>query len=71
MNKQTVERPRGRTLQRLRSRIMQGQPLCKMCEDNGLVTPGVEMDHIQPMFQGGDNDDSNLQMLCVECHRKT
>lgn len=66
----TVERPRGRILQRIRSRIMQGQPLCRMCEDAGLVTPGVEMDHIVPLFKGGTNDDDNLQMLCVECHRK-
>jgi len=69
-NAQTVERPRGRILQRLRTRIMQGQPLCKMCEDKGLVTPGAEMDHIVPLFMGGSNDDDNLQMLCVECHRK-
>jgi hypothetical protein len=41
-----------------------------MCEDKGLVTIGVEMDHIEPLFKGGSNDDSNLQMLCVECHRQ-
>ena len=67
---QTVERPRGRILQRLRGRIMQGQPLCRMCDEKGLVTPGAEMDHIVPLFMGGSNDDDNLQMLCVECHRK-
>jgi 5-methylcytosine-specific restriction protein A len=67
---QTVERPRGRILQRLRGRIMQGQPLCRMCDEKGLVTPGAEMDHIVPLFMGGTNDDENLQMLCVECHRK-
>jgi 5-methylcytosine-specific restriction protein A len=71
MNNETnTERPRGRILQRIRGRIMQDQPLCKMCEDKGLVTIGVEMDHIEPLFKGGSNDDSNLQMLCVECHRQ-
>ena len=71
MNKvKPTERIRGRILQRLRGRIMQDQPLCKMCEDKGFVTPGAEMDHIQPLFMGGSNDDDNLQMLCVECHRK-
>jgi 5-methylcytosine-specific restriction protein A len=65
-----TERIRGRTLQRVRVRIMQDQPLCRMCEAKGFVTPGAEMDHIVPIFMGGSNDDDNLQMLCVECHRK-
>ena len=65
-----TERIRGRTLQRLRTRIMQDQPLCRMCEEKGFVTPGAEMDHIQPLFKGGSNDDDNLQMLCIECHRR-
>lgn len=71
MNKvKPTERVRGRILQRVRQRIMQGQPLCKICEGAGLVTPGQEMDHIVPLFKGGSNEDDNLQMLCVECHRK-
>ena len=65
-----TERIRGRTLQRLRTRIMQGQPLCRACDAKGFVTPSAEMDHIVPLFMGGSNDDDNLQMLCVECHRK-
>lgn len=70
MNKvQPTERIRGRTLQAQRKRIMQEQPLCKMCENKGIVTSGVEMDHIVPLFKGGSNNDDNLQMLCVECHR--
>jgi 5-methylcytosine-specific restriction protein A len=50
--------------------MMQDQPLCKMCDAKGFVTLGVAMDHIEPLFKGGSNDDENLQMLCVECHRK-
>jgi 5-methylcytosine-specific restriction enzyme A len=65
-----TERVRGRTLQRIRQRVMQDQPLCRMCEEKGFVTPGAEMDHIVPLFKGGGNEDGNLQMLCVECHRK-
>lgn len=65
-----TERIRGRTLQRLRGRIMQDQPLCKMCDEKGFVTQGAELDHILPLFKGGNNDDENLQMLCIECHRQ-
>ena len=49
---------------------MQVQPLCVMCEANGVVVAGDELDHILPLFKGGSNNDENLQMLCVECHKK-
>ena len=29
-----------------------------------------ELDHIVPLIQGGSHDPSNLQTLCVPCHRK-
>jgi len=71
MKKQVIhKRVSGRILQRIRKRMMQDQPLCRMCEVNGLVVLGAEMDHILPIFKGGSNDDENLQMLCVACHLK-
>lgn len=60
----------GRALQKMRKRIMQEQPLCVMCDSLGIVTQGAELDHILPLYKGGDNNDSNLQMLCIECHKK-
>ena len=33
-----------------------------------LLTPGYEIDHINPLFKGGTNDESNLQALCRNCH---
>jgi len=71
MTKQVIhKRISGRILQRIRNRIMQDQPLCVNCEQNGLVAAGEELDHILPIYKGGTNEDSNLQMLCIECHRK-
>lgn len=71
MTKQVIhKRISGRTLQRMRKRVMQDQPLCVNCEERGLVAAGEELDHILPIFKGGSNDSSNLQMLCGECHRK-
>lgn len=30
---------------------------------------GYDIDHIVPLSEGGTNDVSNLQALCVSCHR--
>lgn len=29
-----------------------------------------EVDHVVPLADGGTNEDGNLQLLCVECHRR-
>ncbi|MFB9085519.1 HNH endonuclease [Erwinia tracheiphila] len=31
--------------------------------------PAAEVDHIIPKYQGGTNDDSNLEGICKACHR--
>lgn len=28
----------------------------------------TELDHVVPLFKGGDDDDSNRQGLCRDCH---
>jgi 5-methylcytosine-specific restriction protein A len=60
---------------RLRAWFLQ-QPehvLCRICQRAGRVTVAKEVDHIVP-FVGRDDprrlDVTNLQPLCVECHRK-
>ena len=35
----------------------------------GLLDFTYEIDHIQPISQGGSNDLDNLQALCPHCHR--
>lgn len=65
-----MTRIRGHQLQKIRARKMLEQPLCVMCSQKGRVRLGVEMDHIVALVNGGGNEDENLQMLCVECHKE-
>lgn len=65
---QDTGRLRGRTLQRLRARMFAMDPLCAECRRQGRVRKWDELDHIIPLFEGGSNDDHNLQGLCYECH---
>lgn len=40
---------------------------CALC-DRAFALRDMELDHIVPLLAGGSNNDSNLQMLCKECH---
>jgi 5-methylcytosine-specific restriction endonuclease McrA len=35
-----------------------------------LLPPEYEIDHKIPLVQGGSNEESNLQALCPNCHRR-
>lgn len=62
----TVQRIRGRKLQAIRERVLTAEPRCAVCGRRA-----VEVDHIKPIFKGGDDDpldDSNRQGLCNKCH---
>ena len=41
---------------------------CNKCESPFDST--VQIDHVFPLQYGGDNDRSNLRILCVSCHAK-
>lgn len=43
--------------------------LCQECLRNGRATAANHVDHIKPKCKGGSDDDSNLQSLCVRCHK--
>jgi len=44
-------------------------PLCKHCDDNGIVTAANVVDHIIPIKAGGDPlKETNFQSLCNRCH---
>jgi 5-methylcytosine-specific restriction protein A len=56
------------TWRKLRVSILARKPVCQMCHREAAA----EVDHIIPIRQGGNNDESNLQALCKACHsRKT
>lgn len=54
---------------RLRIQILNLDPMCAECRRNGILTEANQVDHINPINQGGDAlDPSNLQPLCFRCH---
>ena len=53
-------------------RFLAGNPMCRVCEDEGLFTIAEEMDHIKPC---GDSlellwNKENWQPICRYCHEK-
>jgi 5-methylcytosine-specific restriction protein A len=65
----TVRRIRGRRLQRIRHEMAWANPLCVECEKQGRIRAWTELDHKQPLTQGGLDIPTNRQGLCKECHR--
>ena len=41
---------------------------CKICHE--LLSAFYEIDHVRPWSRGGETDLSNLQALCVLCHKR-
>ena len=57
------------TWRSLRRYKIQINPLCENCESKGLTEPGVEIDHIIAIRDGGERlGMNNLQTLCRSCH---
>jgi 5-methylcytosine-specific restriction protein A len=57
-----------RRWRKLRNIILNRQPFCVHCLNDGRHTVATEVDHIIPVSYGGTNDDDNLQSLCKPCH---
>ncbi|MEV0384272.1 HNH endonuclease [Nonomuraea sp. NPDC050643] len=61
--------PRVRQAIKLRHKILERDK--KTCQDCGAV-PGqgvaLQVHHVLPVHQGGDNDERNLVTLCYNCH---
>ena len=69
--KGAYKEPRYNTTQwrNVRALILQDSPLCKACEEVGLITLAQMVDHIKPVRLGGNFwDHENLQPLCNSCH---
>ena len=58
--------------QRRRRQQLQQHPLCKFCEQRGLITPATVVDHVEP--HRGDWNKFKLgavQSLCADCHNRS
>ncbi len=59
----------GYALQQRRRRWFSLHPLCVRCEARGETALATQLDHIVPLFKGGEeNDPTNWQGLCEPCH---
>jgi 5-methylcytosine-specific restriction endonuclease McrA len=46
-------------------------PLCVVCERQGLIEPAKVADHIIPINKGGEKfNEKNIQSLCESCHNR-
>jgi 5-methylcytosine-specific restriction enzyme A len=61
------KRIRGRRLQAERARHFKDNPLCQMCEAEGLVQVWTELDHVVALVNGGA-DAGQKQGLCKRHH---
>lgn len=62
-------RLRGEQLQKRNERLLALTPLCVECLKHGQFHEAKELDHIVPLWKGGPDDESNLQGLCLTCHK--
>jgi 5-methylcytosine-specific restriction protein A len=66
----TTQRGYGWEWQQLRERILKrDEGLCQVCFKRGKFTLARDVDHIVSKSNGGTDDDSNLQSICLPCHK--
>ncbi len=59
----------GAEWEQTRKRILRrDKGLCQPCLKNGKPRPARQVDHKIPKFEGGTDDDENLQSICTTCH---
>lgn len=63
----TTERIRGDAGMKIRRRALLAGGFA--CVDCGRISTTNEIDHEIPLEQGGSNDDANLRIRCIECHK--
>lgn len=66
----TDNRLRGAAGVARRLRLWSVSPHCAMCGTLTDYPAGFELDHRIPLFAGGEDKDSNLQVLCITHHRE-
>ena len=64
-----ISRIRGRKLQRLRADLFARFPWCVLCPKRGTHNRSTIRDHTIPLAEGGRDDATNEQAICVDCSR--
>jgi len=67
VDRPNVTRIRGRALQRLRAELFAAHRWCVLCLAEGRQTRATIRDHIVPLAEGGLDDASNVQAICLDC----
>lgn len=60
-----TERTRGRAWMQVRAQWLGTHPACANCRRIHYTN---QVDHVVPLWEGGADDASNFQTLCVTCH---
>ena len=59
----------GRPWRRVRERILKRDSyLCQPCKRQDRLTLATQVDHVIPQFEGGSDEEDNLQGICDPCH---
>jgi 5-methylcytosine-specific restriction protein A len=65
-----TKRLTGRPWRRLRDQILERDNyLCQEHYRQGKLVAAAEVDHIVAVTAGGNDDESNLEAICTECHK--
>lgn len=65
------ERGYGKAWDITRKRILsRDKGLCQPCLQDQRYRPAKQVDHKVPKFEGGGDDDNNLQAICLDCHKR-
>ncbi len=66
----TEQRGYGSQWKIIREQVLtRDKNLCQPCLRNGVATPAKQVDHIIAKALGGNDDESNLEAICIECHK--
>ena len=64
----THGRIQGRKGVAIRLERLRQEALCRHCLAKDIVRLATEVDHIIPLYRGGEDVDGNVQSLCEACH---
>ena len=65
---ESTPRLRGERWMHIREAWLRAHPMCAECERRGEAKLAQQVDHVVPLADGGRDDGSNYQSLCVPCH---